>query len=110
MRLLIGGELLFEMIEELDELLALEGCVDVADRLPWRKGTQIGNESAALMQAESRSETSAYPSWWDYTAGALQAALGKKQEAEQSFRKALLLPDRMLAYHMTRLARSEATP
>jgi len=65
---------------------------------------------SALLQAESRSETSAYPSWWDYTAGALQLALGNRQQAEQSFRKALLLPDRMLAYHFTRLARSAAAP
>jgi tetratricopeptide (TPR) repeat protein len=65
---------------------------------------------SALLQAESRSETSAYPSWWDYTAGALQSALGNRQQADQSFRKALLLPDRMLAYHFTRLARSEAAP
>jgi tetratricopeptide (TPR) repeat protein len=82
-----------------------------AQKLPGFDGKQWKERlEAALVQAESRSETSAYPSWWDYTAGALQAALGKKQEAEQSFRKALLLPDRMLAYHMTRLARSEATP
>jgi len=73
------------------------------DEKPWQDRLQ-----SALVQAESRSETSAYPSWWDYTAGALQDALGKKREAEQSFQKALLLPDRMLAYHFTRLARSQA--
>jgi len=75
------------------------------DEKQWKERLE-----SALVQAESRSETSAYPSWWDYTAGSVQAALGKKQEAEQSFRKALLLPDRMLAYHMTRLAWSEAVP
>ena len=82
-----------------------------AQKLPGFDGKQWKDRlQAALVQAESRSETSAYPSWWEYTAGALQAALGNKQEAEQSFRKALLLPDRMMAYHMTRLARSEAKP
>ena len=30
------------------------------------------------------------------------------QEAEASFQKALLLPDRMLSYHFTRLAKSQA--
>ncbi len=65
---------------------------------------------SSFEQAASRSETSAYPSWWMYTAGSLAKELGKTQEAEARFRKALLLPDRMLAYHFTRLARSEATP
>ena len=36
--------------------------------------------------------------------------LGNNEEAETRFRNALLLPDRMLAYHLTRLAKTEATP
>ena len=64
----------------------------------------------AYLQAASRSDTSAYPSWWMYIAGTLAADLGQKQEAEVRFRKALLLPDRMLAYHLTRLEKAEATP
>jgi hypothetical protein len=44
-----------------------------------------------------------------YTAGSLAKELGKTQEADARFRKALLLPDRMLAYHFTRLVKSEAT-
>lgn len=65
---------------------------------------------SALVQAKSRSDTSSYTSWWDYTAGALAGALGSRQEADQRFQKALLLPDRMLAYHFTRMARAEAVP
>jgi tetratricopeptide (TPR) repeat protein len=61
-----------------------------------------------LEQAESRSDTSAYPSWWEYTAASLARELGRPSEADIRFRKALLLPDRMLAYHFTRLAKSEA--
>jgi hypothetical protein len=34
---------------------------------------------------------------------ALAAALGRQQEADQRFQKALLLPDRMLAYHYFRI-------
>jgi tetratricopeptide (TPR) repeat protein len=64
----------------------------------------------ALTQAKSRSDTSSYTSWWDYTAGTLAAALGRQQEADERFQKALLLPDRMLAYHFTRMARAEAGP
>jgi tetratricopeptide (TPR) repeat protein len=63
-----------------------------------------------LEQAENRSATSAYPSWWEYTAASLARELGRPAEADSRFRKALLLPDRMLAYHLTRLAKSEAVP
>lgn len=62
----------------------------------------------ALEQAESRTTTSGYPSWWEYSAASLAKELGQTPEAAIRFRKALLLPDRMLAYHLTRLAMSEA--
>jgi tetratricopeptide (TPR) repeat protein len=62
----------------------------------------------ALEQAKSRSETSSYPGWWYYTAGILQEDLG--QDPQPSFRQALLAPDRMLSYHFTRLAMSQAKP
>jgi hypothetical protein len=45
-----------------------------------------------------------------YTTGRLALDLGNKQEADLRFRKALLLPDRMLAYHFTRLALPELKP
>ena len=64
---------------------------------------------SALTQAEARTETSSFASWWYYTAGALSGALGKQQEATKDFSQALLLPDRMLAYHFTRLAQNEAS-
>jgi len=64
----------------------------------------------ALEQAENRSTTSAYSSWWEYTAATLAKDLGQAAEAELRFRNALLLPDRMLAYHFTRLAKWEVTP
>ena len=61
----------------------------------------------ALEQAESRADTSGYPSWWEYSAASLAKELGQTAEAAERFRKALLLPDRMLAYHLTRLAMAE---
>jgi tetratricopeptide (TPR) repeat protein len=64
----------------------------------------------ALDQAASRSQTSAFPSYWNYVAGSLAQDLGKSDEASIRFRNALLLPDRMLAYHFTRLATTQATP
>jgi tetratricopeptide (TPR) repeat protein len=68
-----------------------------------------GRLQTSLEQAENRSDTSGYPSWWEYTAASLAKELGRPAEADLRFRKALLLPDRMLAYHLTRLAKSEAT-
>ena len=62
----------------------------------------------ALAQAKSRSDTSSFSSWWDYVAGALAGAVGSQQEADQRFQKALLLPDRMLSHHFTRIARADA--
>src|SRR4051794_743735 len=75
------------------------------DAKQWRQRLE-----AALAEAKSRSDTSSYTSWWDYTAGALACALGNQQEADQNFQKAFLLPDRMLAYHFTRIARAENAP
>ena len=63
----------------------------------------------AFQQAEDRSKTSSYPSWWEYSAASLAKELGQASDADIRFRKALLLPDRLLAYHLTRLARSEST-
>ena len=75
------------------------------DPKQWQERLQT-----ALAQAKSRSDSSSYTSWWDYTAGALAGALGSQQEADHRFQNALLLPDRMLSYHFTRTARAEARP
>lgn len=71
----------------------------------WQTRLQTSFEQAA-----SRSQTSAFPSWWMYTAGSLARELGNADEANVRFRNALLLPDRMLAYHLTRLAKTQSTP
>jgi tetratricopeptide (TPR) repeat protein len=72
------------------------------DQSKWQERLQT-----ALGDATNRTETSAYPSWWMYNAGLLERELGKPQDADVRFQKALLLPDRMLAYHFTRLAQSK---
>jgi len=72
------------------------------DQAKWQERLQ-----AALNDAANRTETSAYPSWWMYTAGSLETELGNPQDADARFQKALLLPDRMLAYHFTRLAQAK---
>jgi hypothetical protein len=82
-----------------------------AQKLPDFDGKQWQERlHTALEQAKSRADTSSYASWWDYTAGVLAAALGIQQEADQRFQQALLLPDRMLSYHFTRMARTASLP
>ncbi|HST08842.1 MAG TPA: hypothetical protein VLL05_00580, partial [Terriglobales bacterium] len=75
------------------------------DQTQWQVRLQ-----ASFEQAASRSETSAFPSWWMYSAGSLARDLGNNAEASSRFRNALLLPDKMLAYHFTRLATAQSTP
>jgi len=74
------------------------------DQSQWQTRLQ-----ASFDQAASRSETSAFPSYWNYAAGSLAQELGKSDEVSARFRNALLLPDRMLAYHFTRLAVEKST-
>src|SRR5450755_1062183 len=75
------------------------------DEKQWRARLQ-----SALLQTKSRRDASSYTSWWDYSAGLLASALSSRLETNQEFQRALLLPDRMLAYHFTRLARAESVP
>ncbi|MGC1452298.1 MAG: DUF5107 domain-containing protein [Candidatus Sulfotelmatobacter sp.] len=42
--------------------------------------------------------------WWFYNAGMLDASLGNTQQAAREFREALLSPDTLMTYHLTRLA------
>ena len=48
----------------------------------------------------SRGQTS----WGFYNRGMINDALGHAADAEADFRRALLMPDGLLAYHLTRLA------
>ncbi|HZS95801.1 MAG TPA: DUF5107 domain-containing protein [Terriglobales bacterium] len=75
------------------------------DEAQWQARLQT-----AFDQAASRSDTSSFPSYWNYTTGSLAKELGKADEVSARFRNALLLPDRMLAYHFTRLATEKSTP
>lgn len=43
---------------------------------------------------------------WLYNVGTLHRALNNQEQARNEFRQALLLPDRLMAYHLTRLALS----
>ena len=45
--------------------------------------------------------------WWWYNYGILQCALDQKGPARESFRRALLLPDRMMSHHLARVAMTD---
>ena len=45
-------------------------------------------------------------SWWYYNRAMLDSAVGNDQKAQKEFREALLAPDHLMAYHLTRLAMS----
>jgi tetratricopeptide (TPR) repeat protein len=82
-----------------------------AQKLPgFNRDQWLDRLEIAFDQAAIRSETSQYPSWWMYNAGLLARELARNDEADFRFHRALLLPDRMLAYHLTRLAKTEAAP
>jgi tetratricopeptide (TPR) repeat protein len=59
---------------------------------------------SALEHATSMAETSSYAGWWVYNSGLIERALGDESAAQERFKDALLLPDRLLSYHLTREA------
>jgi tetratricopeptide (TPR) repeat protein len=66
--------------------------------------------SEALSQAESNRLSSSNQSWWGYSVGVLQMALGHEVQGKASLRESLLLPDNRMTYHFSRLAMEGATP
>jgi tetratricopeptide (TPR) repeat protein len=60
----------------------------------------------ALARSEARATEGTPSSWSLYLTGSLELALGDKQRADADFQEALLLPDRLLAYHFIRMARA----
>jgi len=62
----------------------------------------------ALAQMQSRMTEQNSASM--YTIGCLEASLGRGTDADNAFQEALLLPDRMMAHHLSRLARAGALP
>jgi tetratricopeptide (TPR) repeat protein len=63
-----------------------------------------------LQHTRSTSEISWRTGWWMYNTAMLDRAIGHSQRADAEFRSALLFPDQMLTYHLTRLAMSNTKP
>ena len=66
--------------------------------------------SLALSRAESNARTGDHQSWWAYSVGVLQLALGREAQGRTSLRESLLLPENRMSYHFSRLAMEGATP
>jgi Flp pilus assembly protein TadD len=66
--------------------------------------------NAGIAQALVNSSRSPYPGWWLYDAGALQIAAGRKEQGLAQLRRALLLPESRMSYHLCQLALADATP
>jgi len=69
------------------------------DQSQWQQRLE-----SAVDAADDLAQTSSLPGWWHYNQGAIYRELDRVSEAEAEFREALLLPDGLLAYHLTRLA------
>jgi tetratricopeptide (TPR) repeat protein len=66
--------------------------------------------SLALSRAESNARTGDHQSWWVYSVGVLQIALGRDAQGQASLRESLLLLENRMSYHFSRLAMEGATP
>jgi tetratricopeptide (TPR) repeat protein len=63
--------------------------------------------ASTLQRSQATSETSTLAGWWVYNTAMLQRELGHEDEAQREFRRALVLPDDLLSYHLTREAMAE---
>jgi len=61
----------------------------------------------SLSSAERVRDSSSYTGWWWYNIGTIEAVLDHKEQAEEAFRHALLLPDSMMSHHMARAAMAD---
>lgn len=65
---------------------------------------------AVLDRMRNDRATDSPSGWWLYHAAMLDRELGNTQQANQEFRDALLQPDQLMTYHLTRLALSGNQP
>jgi len=76
-----------------------------AEELPgFEESTEKQKLKSVLQRTRSTSEISSRTGWWLYNAAMLDRAVGQTEQAQTEFHEALLFPDQMLTYHLTRLA------
>jgi hypothetical protein len=78
----------------------------------WKASKELPgfDESAAKQELKGIIEHSKNDgersAWWLYNRAMLDGSVGNDQQAQKEFREALLAPDHLMAYHLTRLAMS----
>lgn len=100
----------FRRAAERSELEDAVWAAKAAKELPgFEEKSEKQKLEAVLQNTRSTSEISSRTGWWLYNAAMLDRAIGQREQAETEFREALLFPDQMLTYHLTRLALEQKT-
>jgi tetratricopeptide (TPR) repeat protein len=82
-----------------------------SQQLPsFDQGSAKQKLKSLLERTNSDGEISSRSGWWLYNVAMLDHAMDNTQQAEKEFREALLSPDQLLTYHLTRLALSSSDP
>lgn len=85
----------------------------------WRAEKELPDfdQSSATQKLEkflhalkNSGESSSPTGWWFYNAALLDRALGNDEQADNELRQALLRPDQLLTYHLTRLELAGSHP
>ncbi len=76
-----------------------------SEQLPgFDRRTATEKLQSILNRSKNNAESGDHSSWWFYNVAMLDAALGDRDGGQKEFRQALLAPDQLMAYHLTRLA------
>jgi tetratricopeptide (TPR) repeat protein len=82
-----------------------------SEQLPgFDPGSAQQKLSSILERTNGDGDNSSRSGWWLYNAALLDRALGRTEQAGTEFRQALLCPDQLLTYHLTRLALASGNP
>jgi tetratricopeptide (TPR) repeat protein len=97
----------FEQAAEQSGLESTVWSVKASEQLPNFDGKTAREKlQNTLNHSKINTETGDQSSWWLYNIAMLDSALGDHDQAAKEFRQALLAPDHLMAYHLTRLALS----
>jgi tetratricopeptide (TPR) repeat protein len=82
-----------------------------SQQLPDIDHSSAKQKLQSILEGVKKSGSSESPGGrWFYNAGMLDASSGNTQQASREFREALLSPDTLMTYHLTRLAMSGDNP
>ena len=85
----------------------------------WRAAQEVGKSdqnsakqglASSLQRLKNSGESTSPTGWVLYNEAMLDRALGNTEQAAKEFREAILRPDQLMSYHLTRLALLENNP